>query len=129
MLAARPKNLATITSKGTFSLAIFDRPRVRSKQGSYASWPRAGGTQCGCRFRQSLPELSEFYKQHAADRNRFEILAICDTSSDEGRSIEEFEVLSAGIVKNEWGGKQLPFPVLLDGKGRTSQCSSRRDQE
>ncbi len=35
-------------------------------------------------------------------------------------SIEEFETLSANVVKDVWGGKQLPFPVLLDGEGRTS---------
>ena len=77
---------------------------------------------CGPCVGTSLPELREFYDRHAAVRNRFEILAICDTSSNEVRTIEEFEVLSADIVKNVWGGKQLPFPVLLDGEGRTSKA-------
>lgn len=71
--------------------------------------------------RDSLPVLREFYEHHAASRDRFEILAVCDTSSDNIRSIQEFDLLSASLVKDVWGGKQLPFPVLLDGEGRTSE--------
>ena len=71
---------------------------------------------------ESLPKLREFYEQHAAVRNRFEILAICDTEREKVRTIEEFEILSAALVKNAWGGNQLPFPVLLDADGRTSEA-------
>ena len=69
---------------------------------------------------KSLPELREFYDQHAADHDRFEILAICDTEHEGVRTIEAFDALSSTIVKEVWGGNQLPFPVLLDGEGRTS---------
>lgn len=69
----------------------------------------------------SIPRLREFYEQHADFRDHFEILAICDTSSDNVKTIQEFEVLSAKLVKDAWGGKDLPFPVLLDGEGRTSK--------
>ncbi len=69
---------------------------------------------------ESIPRLTEFYEQHASARDRFEVLAICDTSSDRVKTIQEFESLSANLVKNVWGGKQLPFPLLVDGEGRTS---------
>lgn len=77
---------------------------------------------CGPCIATSIPELVEFYEQHAALRDRFEVLAICDTSSDKVKTLREFEALSADLVKNAWGGKQLPFPVLVDGDGRTSQA-------
>jgi hypothetical protein len=35
-------------------------------------------------------------------------------------AIEAFEALAAPVVEETWAGKQLPFPVLLDGEGRTS---------
>ncbi len=76
---------------------------------------------CAPCVRDSIPKLREFHEQHAAYRDRFEILAICDTSSDNVKTIPEFEALSAKIKKNVWGGKDLPFPVLLDGEGRTSK--------
>ena len=76
-------------------------------------------TWCGPCVVHNLPELSTFYEEHAADRDRFEILAICNTEKEEARTIKDFDVLAAPIVKNVWSGKQLPFPVLVDGEGRT----------
>ena len=31
-----------------------------------------------------------------------------------------FGTLAAPIVEKVWAGKQLPFPVLIDGEGKTS---------
>ena len=75
---------------------------------------------CGPCVRRSLPELTKFYQEHAADRDRFEILSICDTEEEKAQTIEAFDALVAPLVKDVWGGKQLPFPVLVDGEGRTS---------
>jgi len=72
-----------------------------------------------CVYR-GLPELTAFYEEHAADRDRFEILAICNTSKEEAHTIEEFDALVAPLVEDVWAGKQLPFPVLIDGEGKTS---------
>ena len=55
------------------------------------------------------PELTKFYDEHAADRNRFEILSICNTEYEKAQSIEAFDILAAPLVKNIWAGKQLPF--------------------
>lgn len=76
---------------------------------------------CGPCVGDSLPRLREFYEQHASARERFEILTICDTSSDNVKTMEEFESHSANLVRNVWGGKKLPFPVLVDGEGRTAK--------
>jgi thiol-disulfide isomerase/thioredoxin len=75
---------------------------------------------CGPCVQRSLPELTKFYEEHAADRDRFEILAICNTAEEKARTIEAFDALVAPIVEKVWAGKQLQFPVLIDGEGKTS---------
>jgi thiol-disulfide isomerase/thioredoxin len=75
---------------------------------------------CGPCVHRSLPELTKFYEEHAADRDRFEILAICNTAEEKARTIEAYDALAAPIVEKVWAGKQLPFPVLIDGEGKTS---------
>lgn len=74
---------------------------------------------CGPCIHESLPELTKFYEEHAADRELFEILAICNTEADKARTIEAYDALAAPIVEKVWAGKQLPFPVLIDGEGKT----------
>ncbi len=66
-----------------------------------------------------MPKLMEFYEEHAADRNRFEILAICNTSEEKAVTIEEYDALVTPLVENAWAGKPLPFPELVDGEGAT----------
>jgi hypothetical protein len=39
---------------------------------------------------------------------------------EEARTIEAYDVLADPVVEKIWGGKQLPFPVLVNGDGRTS---------
>ncbi|MBI2823873.1 MAG: TlpA family protein disulfide reductase [Planctomycetia bacterium] len=75
---------------------------------------------CGPCIHRSLPELTKFYEDHAADHDRFEILAICNTEEEKALTIEAYDALAATIVEKVWAGKQLPFPVLIDGEGRTS---------
>ncbi len=74
---------------------------------------------CGPCIYESLPELTTFYEEHAADRELFEVLAICNTEADNARTIEAYDALVAPIVTKVWAGKQLPFPVLIDGEGKT----------
>jgi thiol-disulfide isomerase/thioredoxin len=75
---------------------------------------------CGPCIHHSLPELTKFYEEHAADRDRFEILAICNTEQEKARTSEAYTTLAAPVVKKVWDGKPLPFPVLIDGDGKTS---------
>ncbi|HEY2840860.1 MAG TPA: TlpA disulfide reductase family protein [Pirellulales bacterium] len=74
---------------------------------------------CGPCIERSLPRLTKFYEEHAADRDRFEILAICVTDYEQATTKAEYEKLVAPIVENTWKGKPLPFPVLIDGEGKT----------
>jgi thiol-disulfide isomerase/thioredoxin len=74
---------------------------------------------CGPCVNRNLPELAKFYEEHAADRDRFEILAICNTEADDARTIEAYDALAAPLIKEAWAGKELPFPVLIDGEGRS----------
>jgi thiol-disulfide isomerase/thioredoxin len=75
----------------------------------WASW-------CGPCVARALPEAIKFYEKHADKRDRFEILAIHDETA---RTLEEMDKQSASHRERFWGGKPLPFPVLLDGKGET----------
>ena len=74
---------------------------------------------CGPCVHGSLPELTKFYEEHAADRDRFEILAMCNTEEEKALTIDAYDALAAPIIENVWNGKQLPFPVLIDGEGKT----------
>lgn len=73
---------------------------------------------------RDLPRLAQFYEKHAADRDRFEILAICATASGKDSTKEECEKRLTPIIENVWRGKPLPFPVLIDGGGKTLDAYS-----
>jgi thiol-disulfide isomerase/thioredoxin len=75
---------------------------------------------CGPCVYQGLPDLTKFYEKHAADRDRFVILAICNTEQEKALTIEAYDKLAEPFIKEAWAGKQLPFPVLIDGEGKTS---------
>jgi thiol-disulfide isomerase/thioredoxin len=74
---------------------------------------------CGPCIARSLPDLAKFHEQHAADRDRFEILAICVTDYEKATTKAQYEELVAPIMKKYWNDKPLPFPVLIDGEGKT----------
>jgi len=63
-----------------------------------------------------LPLLSRFYQDHAADRDKFEIVAFHD---DSVKSLAELDKSLRPIIKSAWNGKPLPFPILLDATGQT----------
>ena len=74
---------------------------------------------CGPCVQHSLPKLAKFYEERAAERAQFEILAICVTDTDGATTKEQYEKLVAPIVEKVWHGKPLPYPVLIDGEGKT----------
>jgi len=65
-----------------------------------------------------LPELIAFYEDHAEHRDQFEILAIHD---DAVKSFAELDRKLVTISKQNWRGKPLPFPILIDGKKKTHE--------
>ena len=80
------------------------------------------GVTCPPCIKESLPALSRLYEKHADRRDRFEILAICGNWTGEIRTMDDHDRLAAPIVKDVWGGKPLPFPVLIDGDGQTFEA-------
>jgi hypothetical protein len=63
-----------------------------------------------------LPHWIDFYEEHKDDR--FELIAFHDESA---KSLEmlDAELAERNIIEERWGGRDLPFPVLLDHTGAT----------
>ncbi|MDR3621898.1 MAG: redoxin domain-containing protein [Paludisphaera borealis] len=62
---------------------------------------------------QQLGGLIDFYDEHAADRDKFEIIAFHDGS------VKDFSEMDARLVATKrsiWQGRDLPFPILLDAQ-------------
>lgn len=66
-----------------------------------------------------MPHLIDFYDDHQADRDQFEILAFHDSSA---KTFAELDPKLEPIIRNVWGGRPLPFPILLDSSGRTVEA-------
>ncbi|MHB1561713.1 MAG: peroxiredoxin family protein [Isosphaeraceae bacterium] len=77
------------------------------------------GLSCRPCISKGLPKLMRFYEEHAARRDRFEIISICIDIDGELKSMADVDRALEPIVKNVWGGKTLPFPVLLDPTFKT----------
>ena len=69
---------------------------------------------CSVCLKHDLPKLVKFYDDHKTQREQFEILAICVDCNGEIKTVAEVDRALQPIVKYVWGGKPLPFPVLLD---------------
>ena len=69
---------------------------------------------CNSCLKNELPKLAKFYRDHEAQLDRFEILAICVDCDEKMHSIAEVDRKLEPIVQHVWDGKPLPFPVLLD---------------
>jgi thiol-disulfide isomerase/thioredoxin len=72
------------------------------------------GLSCSVCLRKTMPELIEFYEKHAADRDRFEILAICIDTEGEVKSLADLDRQLQPLIDHVWGGRKIPFPILLD---------------
>jgi hypothetical protein len=60
--------------------------------------------------------LIDLYEAHKKDRDKFEILAFHDGT------VKDFADLDKKLEtprKSYWGGRDLPFPILLDASGQT----------
>jgi len=77
------------------------------------------GLSCRPCLTKGLPKLMKFYEEHAAQRDQFEILSICIDYDGELKSIADVDRALGPIVKHVWGGKTLPFPILLDPTFKT----------
>jgi len=71
-------------------------------------------TSCIICLKSDLPKLAKFYEDHKAQRDQFEILAICIDCTGEMKSLADVDRALEPVVQHVWGGKPLPFPLLLD---------------
>ncbi len=58
------------------------------------------------------------WDKHHDKRDRFQMIAVHATRAD---SIADYEKKIAGVVEKYWGGRELPFPVLVDASGKTAR--------
>lgn len=58
----------------------------------------------------------DLYEDHAADRSKFEVIAFHDATV---KDFPELDKKLEPIRKGTWGGRDLPFPILLDSTGET----------
>lgn len=56
------------------------------------------------------------YRKYADLKDKFEIVAV---HNSEARDLKDYDRLTATIQKRYWGGKPLPFPLLLDDDSLT----------
>ena len=63
-----------------------------------------------------MPGLIDLYEAHKKDRDKFEILAFHDGTA---KDFAELDKNLEGPRKRYWGGRYLPFPILLDSTGQT----------
>lgn len=77
------------------------------------------GLSCRPCLTKGLPKLVKFYEEHASQRDQFEILSICIDYEGELKSMADVDRALEPIIKHVWGGKALPFPILLDPTFKT----------
>ncbi|MHC5011677.1 MAG: hypothetical protein ACYTG6_12145 [Planctomycetota bacterium] len=65
----------------------------------------------------------ELYDEYASQRDAFEIFAFHNRSVEDLVDLDE---RMTDIVEDEWGGRELPFPTLLDSTGLTFRNFSVR---
>jgi thiol-disulfide isomerase/thioredoxin len=97
-----PKDAQVSDFKGKWVLAYF--------------W----GPYCAPCLGKTLPALTEFYEAHGSQRDRFEIVAVCN-AEPETKSMNDLDQFLKPIVKTAWHGKPLPFPVVLDNTLKTAE--------
>jgi thiol-disulfide isomerase/thioredoxin len=73
------------------------------------------GTWCSA-CRREMPSLIDFYANRRAQRSKFELLLLHDSTQ---KTVAALNREIAKLVRSDWHGKALPFPVLLDYAGKT----------
>lgn len=73
------------------------------------------GYWCGPCIIRGLPGWFEFAEDHAADRDKFVVLTVCDPRTTDFKLLDE---KLKPIIHRTWRGRRFPFPILLDTSGR-----------
>ena len=74
------------------------------------------GYWCGPCVGRSLPGWMDFADDHAAESDKFVILTIHDPQATDFGMLDE---KLRPIIRRQWRGRPLPFPILLDSTGKT----------
>ncbi len=77
------------------------------------------GYWCGPCVGRSLPGWMDFAEDHAADSDKFVILTIHDPQAVDFATLDE---KLKPIIRRQWRGRSLPFPILLDSTGKTVEA-------
>jgi thiol-disulfide isomerase/thioredoxin len=77
------------------------------------------GFSCGSCLARGLPELMEFYDQHAEQRQQFEIISFCVDTDGTVKTMEDVDRSMDPIAAKAWNGNKPGFPILVDHKMRT----------
>lgn len=73
------------------------------------------GYWCGACICRGLPGWFDFAEDHAADRDKFVILTVCDPRTTDFAMLDE---KLKPIIHRTWRGREFPFPILLDTTGQ-----------
>ena len=79
------------------------------------------GPGCGPCIEHTLPKLRQFYEAHQSQRDRFELVSIYSDLDAKMRTMADFDREMKPVVKTIWGGRDLPFPVLLDNTSKSME--------
>jgi len=72
------------------------------------------GYWCGPCVSRGLPVMAELQRAYSAHRDKFQVIAVHDKAV---QTIKELDPKIGAIRERYWGGRDLPFPVVVDGTG------------
>lgn len=66
----------------------------------------------------SMPAWMKFAEEHKAQQDQFVIVAVHDPSIKTMEALDE-QITAKHLKEKSWGGKDIPFPILLDTTSQT----------
>jgi thiol-disulfide isomerase/thioredoxin len=73
------------------------------------------GHWCGPCVAGALPRMMEIHDDHPGERDKYVVLTV--HSALQGKSFAEVDEKLVPVVRDIWGGRMIPFPILLDAEG------------
>jgi thiol-disulfide isomerase/thioredoxin len=73
------------------------------------------GHWCGPCVAGAIPEMMEIYDDHPDERDKYVVLTV---HAPDGKSFAEVDEKLVPIIRDIWGGRMMPFPILLDSEGK-----------
>jgi thiol-disulfide isomerase/thioredoxin len=73
------------------------------------------GHWCGPCVARALPRMMEIHDDHSGERDKYVVLTV--HSQLGGKNFAEVDEKLVPVVRDVWGGRMIPFPILLDAEG------------